>query len=40
MLNRYEYWKNIRNSCAHAKDEHINSATVEQFWNYMQDDMN
>lgn len=40
MLNRYEYWKNIRNSCAHAKDEHIDSATVEQFWNYMQDDMN
>lgn len=38
-LNRYIYWKNIRNSCAHAKDEHINSATVEQFWNYMQDDM-
>src|SRR3712207_6479575 len=38
-LNRYEYCKNIRNSCAHAKDEHIDSATVEQFWNYIQDDM-
>lgn len=39
IKNRYEYWKNIRNSCAHAKDEHITSATVEQFWNYMQDDL-
>lgn len=39
MKNRYVYWKNIRNSCAHAKAEHISSATVEQFWNYMQDDM-
>ena len=39
IINRYVYWKNIRNSCAHAKNEHINSATVEQFWNYMQDDM-
>lgn len=38
-LNRYTYWKDIRNSCAHAKDEHINLATVEQFWNYMQDDL-
>lgn len=39
IKNRYEYWKNIRNSCAHAKDEHITSCTVEQFWNYMQDDI-
>lgn len=39
IKNRYEYWKNIRNSCAHAKDEHITSSTVEQFWNYMQDDL-
>lgn len=39
IRNRYEYWKNVRNSCAHAKDEHITSATVEQFWNYMQDDL-
>ncbi len=39
VKNRYEYWKNIRNSCAHAKDEHITSSTVEQFWNYMQDDL-
>lgn len=38
-LNRYEYWKNTRNSCAHAKDEIIDSATVEHFWNYIQDDM-
>ena len=39
IKNRYEYWKNIRNSCAHAKDERITSCTVEQFWNYMQDDI-
>ncbi|HHX62236.1 MAG TPA: hypothetical protein GX707_16225 [Epulopiscium sp.] len=39
ILNRYRYWKDIRNSCAHAKDEHINSSTVEQFWNYIQDDI-
>lgn len=37
--NRYEYWKDVRNSCAHAKDEHITSSTVEQFWNYIQDDL-
>lgn len=39
IKNRYIYWKDIRNSCAHAKDEHITSSTVEQFWNYMQDDL-
>ena len=39
IRNRYEFWKNVRNSCAHAKDEHITSSTVEQFWNYMQDDL-
>jgi len=39
IKNRYEYWKNVRNSCAHAKDEHITSSTVEQFWSYMQDDL-
>lgn len=39
LLNRYVYWKNVRNSCAHAKSEHISSATVEQFWNYMKDDL-
>jgi len=39
IINRYNYWKDIRNSCAHAKQEHINSSTVEQFWNYMKDDM-
>ena len=35
----YMYWKNIRNSCAHAKEKKIDCATVEQFWNYMQDDL-
>lgn len=39
IKNRYDYWKNVRNSCAHAKDERITSATVEQFWNYMQDEL-
>lgn len=39
IKNRYEYWKNIRNSCAHAKEEHITASTVEQFWNYMKDDL-
>ncbi|MCM3786222.1 hypothetical protein M3231_25020 [Neobacillus mesonae] len=36
---KYNYWKEIRNSCAHAKDERITSATVEQFWNYIQDNL-
>lgn len=39
IKNRYEYWKNVRNSCVHAKNEHITSSTVEQFWNYIQDDL-
>jgi len=39
IKNRYEFWKNVRNSCAHAKDEHITSSTVEHFWNYIQDDL-
>lgn len=39
IKSRYMYWKDIRNSCAHAKNEHISSSTVEQFWNYMQDDI-
>ncbi|HHD2772800.1 TPA: hypothetical protein ACOTHO_002703 [Clostridium perfringens] len=39
VLIRYKYWKNIRNSCAHAKNESIDSATIEQFWNYIKDDL-
>lgn len=39
IKNRYEFWKNVRNSCVHAKGEHITCSTVEQFWNYMQDDL-
>lgn len=35
----YNYWKNIRNSCAHAKEKNIDYSTVEQFWNYIQDDL-
>ncbi len=38
VKNRYNFWKNIRNSCAHAKSEKISSATVEHFWEYMMDD--
>ncbi|MFY8262644.1 hypothetical protein ACOT7R_07070 [Clostridium perfringens] len=39
VLVRYNYWRAIRNSCAHAKEEHIDSSTVEQFWNYIRDDL-
>jgi len=39
MNVRYTYWRNVRNSCAHAKEEHITSATIEQFWNFMKDDL-
>lgn len=38
VKNRYDFWRNIRNSCAHAKSEKISSATVEHFWEYMMDD--
>ncbi|EKN62807.1 hypothetical protein P9E76_12030 [Schinkia azotoformans] len=37
--NEYEYWKNVRNQCAHAKSGIINSSTVECFWNYLQDNL-
>ncbi|MGL5869338.1 hypothetical protein [Clostridium chrysemydis] len=39
VKSRYETWKYTRHSCAHGKEEQISSATVEQFWNYMQDDL-
>lgn len=39
IKNRYETWKYTRHSCAHGKEEPISSATVEQFWNYMQNDL-
>lgn len=39
MVNKFIYWKNIRNSCAHAKRESINNSTVEQFWNYLYDNL-
>ncbi|MCH3964527.1 MAG: hypothetical protein LKE46_09650 [Clostridium sp.] len=39
VKSRYEAWKYTRHSCAHGKEEQISSATVEQFWNYMQDDL-
>lgn len=37
--NEYNYWKNIRNKCAHAKKGIIDSSTVESFWNYVQDNL-
>ncbi len=39
IKNRYETWKYTRHSCAHGKEEPISSATVEQFWNYMKNDL-
>jgi hypothetical protein len=39
IKSRYETWKYTRHSCAHGKEEQISSATVEQFWNYMQNDL-
>lgn len=38
-INKYNYFKDIRNSSAHARKETINAATVEQFWNYLQDNL-
>ncbi|WP_427137593.1 hypothetical protein [Psychrobacillus psychrodurans] len=36
----YNYWKNIRNDCAHAKGRiTIDSSTVESFWNYLMDNL-
>jgi len=35
----YNYWKNIRNSCAHAKGQIIDASTVESFWNYLKDNL-
>lgn len=36
----YNYWKNIRNDCTHAKGQiTIDSSTVECFWNYMIDNL-
>lgn len=36
---RYLSWKYTRHSCAHGKSEIIISSTVEQFWNYLQNDL-
>lgn len=38
-ITNYNYFKQIRNSCAHAKQETINASTVEQLWNYMHDNI-
>ena len=39
VKKEHNYWKNIRNCCAHNKQKRITSATIEQFWNYMQDEL-
>lgn len=40
IICRFKYWRDVRNSCAHAKSESINAATIEQFWSYLYDDLN
>lgn len=35
----YNYWKNMRNSCAHAKGQIIDASTVGSFWNYLKDNL-
>lgn len=39
IKTEYNYWKNKRNVCAHAKSEIIDNATVESFWNYLMDNL-
>ena len=39
VKTEYNYWRNIRNCCAHNKQKRITSSTIEQFWNYMQDEL-
>ncbi len=39
MITDYDYWRNIRNSCAHAKGEIIDASTVESFWNYLKSNL-
>lgn len=39
MIIEFDYWKNIRNSCAHAKGQIIDASTVECFWNYLKDNL-
>ena len=39
MVSDYTYWKNIRNSCVHAKTQTIDASTVECFWNYLKDNL-
>lgn len=39
MISDYNYWKNIRNSCVHAKSQIIDASTVECFWNYLKDNL-
>lgn len=37
--SRFDFWRGIRNSCAHARHEKITAATIEHFWDYMRDDL-
>lgn len=35
----YSYWKEKRNACVHGKNQIIDSSTVENFWNYLMDNL-
>lgn len=39
IITEYNYWRNIRNTCVHAKHRKIDLSTVECFWNYIQDNL-
>ncbi len=36
VIRQYEYWKDRRNDCAHAKGNIITIAHVEAFWNFLE----
>lgn len=40
IRKQYEYWRNIRNDCAHAKDNIIDYPHVESFWLFIQSNYN
>ncbi|MFF2091211.1 hypothetical protein [Paenibacillus sp. NPDC058174] len=39
VIDEFINWRNKRNQCAHAKSGTINGATVECFWNFIQDNL-
>ncbi len=40
IRKQYEYWRTIRNTCAHAKDDKIDSAHVDTFWLFIESCLN